>query len=62
MTKEQFLGTVRHALTFLGGILIMNGLLTESVSAELSGAILTLAGGIWSIIKNIPCRAIPAVG
>jgi uncharacterized membrane protein YphA (DoxX/SURF4 family) len=52
MTKEQFLGTVRHALTFLGGIFIMNGLLTESVSAELSGAILTLAGGIWSIIKN----------
>lgn len=52
MTKEQFLGIVRHTLTFVGGILVMKGILSDASNAELSGAVLTLAGGIWSIIKN----------
>jgi len=52
MTKEQFLGIVRHTLTFVGGILIMRGILTDALNAELTGAVLTLAGGIWSIVKN----------
>lgn len=52
MTKEQFLGIIRHTLTFVGGILIMRGILTDALTAELTGAVLTLAGGIWSIVKN----------
>lgn len=52
MTKEQILGIARHALTFLGGILIMKGLVDESVWAEISGGAITLTGAIWSIIDK----------
>jgi hypothetical protein len=30
LTKDQLLGIVRHSLTFIGGILIMRGLVDES--------------------------------
>ena len=49
LSKEQWLGIVRHSLTFVGGILIAKGLVDESIWAEISGAALTLVGGIWSI-------------
>lgn len=52
MTKEIVLGLVRHALTFIGGILITKGLLDESSAQELSGSLLTLIGGIWSVINK----------
>ena len=29
LTKEQIMGIVRHTLTFVGGILVMKGLLTR---------------------------------
>lgn len=55
MKKEQALGIVRHTLTFLGGLLITKGLVDESMVQELSGAVMTLVGGIWSVIaKNTP--------
>ena len=55
LSKEQLLGLVRHALTFVGGLLIMNGLVSETMISELSGAIMTLVGGIWSVVnKNNP--------
>jgi hypothetical protein len=52
MTKEQIQGIVRHALTFVGGILIMKGLATDSSVQELIGATVTLVGGVWSIISK----------
>jgi hypothetical protein len=52
LSKEQFLGIVRHVLTFVGGFLVMQGLLDESLVVELSGAVVTLAGGIWSIVDK----------
>ena len=52
MTKEQIQGIVRHALTFVGGILIMKGLATDSSVQELIGAAVTLVGGVWSIISK----------
>lgn len=51
-SKEQFLGIVRHVLTFVGGFLVMQGLVDESMVTEISGAIVTLAGGIWSILDK----------
>ena len=36
MQKEQILGIVRHALTFIGGALVAKGLATEVVSNVLS--------------------------
>ena len=52
MSKEQILGIVRHALTFIGGILIMKGILDEGTWTEVSGGAITLAGTIWSIIDK----------
>lgn len=52
ITKEQFLGIVRHSLTFLGGILLTKGLIDASLLGEISGAIITLAGSIWSIVSK----------
>jgi len=52
LTKEQLLGIVRHTLTFVGGILVMKGIIDESTYTELSGAVLTLIGGIWSVVNK----------
>lgn len=52
LTKEQVLGILRHALTFVGGILIMKGLVDEALFTEISGGIMTLVGAIWSIIDK----------
>jgi hypothetical protein len=52
LTQEQVSGIIRHALTFAGGILVMKGLVDESTWTELSGAVLTLVGGIWSFVAK----------
>jgi len=52
MTKEQILGIARHTLTFIGGILVMKGILDEATWTEISGSALTLAGVIWSVIDK----------
>lgn len=52
LTKEQIMGIVRHSLTFIGGVLIMKGLVDESLWSELSGGVMTLVGGVWSIIDK----------
>ena len=50
LSKDQWLGIVRHALTFVGGILIAKGVVDSGLWAEISGAALTLVGGIWSVV------------
>ena len=50
MNKEKILGIIRHALTFIGGVLVMKGIVDDQTMVELSGALTTLIGGIWSII------------
>jgi hypothetical protein len=53
LTKEQVLGIVRHTLTFVGGIIVMKGLVDETTVTEIIGGVITLTGTIWSvIIKN----------
>jgi hypothetical protein len=52
LTKDQILGITRHALTFVGGILIMKGLVDEALFTEISGGIMTLVGAVWSIIAK----------
>lgn len=51
-TKEQFLGVVRHSLTFIGGIFIMKGMVDDVLLNELVGGVITLAGTIWSIVDK----------
>jgi hypothetical protein len=52
LTKEQILGIARHALTFIGGIVVMKGLIDEATLTEIIGGVITLAGTIWSVIEK----------
>ena len=52
LTKEQLLGIVRHAVTFIGGILVMKGLIDDSIAQEILCGVTTLAGAIWSIVDK----------
>ena len=52
LTKEQVLGIIRHTLTFVGGILIAKGLITESISFDIIGGVMTLVGSIWSVLSK----------
>ena len=52
MTKEQVFGIIRHTLTFVGGILLMKGIMDESTWTELSGSAMTLVGTVWSIVDK----------
>jgi hypothetical protein len=52
MKKEQFLGILRHTLTFIGGIMIMKGIVDEAIAEEIIGGVITLAGTIWSITEK----------
>jgi hypothetical protein len=52
MQKEKVLGIIRHSLTFVGGLLVMKGLVDEALSTEIIGGIITLVGSIWSIFDK----------
>ena len=52
MNKQQTLGIIRHTLTFVGGLLVMNGVTTDAVTMEIVGVAMTLIGGIWSIVSK----------
>lgn len=52
MNKDQILGIIRHTLTFVGGFLVMKGLVDEAVVTEIVGGTLTLVGTIWSIFTK----------
>lgn len=52
MKKEQTLGILRHSLTFLGGLLVMKGIIDETAATEIIGGIITLVGTIWSIVEK----------
>jgi hypothetical protein len=52
LSKEQLMGIIRHTLTFVGGILVMKGLVDETMATEIIGGLTTLTGAIWSIIEK----------
>jgi hypothetical protein len=52
LTKEQLMGILRHGLTFIGGLLIMKGVVDEAAVEEVIGGVITLTGTIWSIIEK----------
>jgi len=49
LSKDQIFGIIRHTLTFVGGFLVMKGLVDETMVTEIVGGVMTLAGTIWSI-------------
>lgn len=52
LLKQQTLGIIRHALTFVGGIIVMKGLLDEGSVSEISGLTMTFIGAIWSVLEK----------
>jgi hypothetical protein len=52
MTKLQVLSVIRHTLTFVGGVLITQGTIDESITEQIIASTLTLVGLIWSVIEK----------
>lgn len=52
LSKEQWLGLLRHTLTFIGGVSITLGYVDESAFTEVSGLIVALVGTMWSILTK----------
>ena len=52
MKKDKILGIVRHALTFLGGIIVSYGIVEEAMAQEIIGSVFTLVGLIWSVLDK----------
>lgn len=52
MTQEIVFGLVRHILTTGGGVLVAKGMTTDAGVEAAAGAVVALAGFIWSIIHK----------
>ena len=50
--KPKTLGIIRHLLTFGGGYLVAQDWIDSALLPELVGAIMTIIGGIWSIVEK----------
>lgn len=46
------LGIIRHTLTFIGGALVVKGVVDETASQEIIGALVTLIGTLWSVFQK----------
>ena len=55
--KEKTLGIIRHGLTFLGGVLVTQGVLDDALFMELFGAVMTLVGGVWYVLDKKKAEA-----
>lgn len=49
--KEKLEGVTRHVLTFIGGILVAKGVISEEIMIESVGIIISIIGLVLSI-KN----------
>jgi hypothetical protein len=52
MNKDQVLGIIRHTLTFVGGFLVMKGMVDESLVTEIVGGVVAVVGSVWSIFAK----------
>ncbi len=51
MSKERFMGALRHLLTFGGGYVVAQGVVDEGTMLEVVGALVTIGGVAWSIFS-----------
>lgn len=47
--SPEISGVIRHVLTFVGGILVTTGYLDQGTATQLTGALMTIIGIVWSI-------------
>lgn len=52
MKKEQVLSILRHTLTFIGGIVVMKGIIDETTATEIIGGVVSLVGIIWGVVDK----------
>ena len=52
MNKAKIIGLIRHVLTFGGGYLVAKGIASDALVVEISAAIVTAIGGVWSILDK----------
>lgn len=43
---------IRHTLTFVGGVLVMKGMLDEGAMNEITGGVIGLVATIWGVIEK----------
>jgi hypothetical protein len=53
MSQNVIMAIIRHGLTFVGGMLIAKGIISEGMVAEISGLIMTAVATIWSIVEKV---------
>ena len=63
ISQEQFLGIVRHIVTFAGGVIVAKWRVDGATIETLGGVVVTLAGVIWSFAaKRVqPAPEAPAI-
>lgn len=49
---KKTLGIIRHVLTFAGGFVVAKGWVDEATMAQIAGAIVTIVGGVWSVVDK----------
>lgn len=52
MKKDQVLSILRHTLTFIGGIVVMKGIIDETTATEIIGGVVSLVGIIWGVVDK----------
>ena len=52
MTKEQVLGIIRHTLTFVGGLLMVQGTIEADTLEQIISGVITLTGLVWSVVDK----------
>jgi hypothetical protein len=52
MKNNPFLGVLRHLLTFGGGYLVSNGVVSAGELETIIGAVIGLGGVAWSIYEK----------
>ena len=50
--KEQIMGLVRHALTFIGGVLVAKGLASDGQVMDIVGMGITTFASVWSVLAK----------
>ena len=60
LNQDQVEGVVRHAMTAVGGVVISLGYVGDATWQIVVGAVVTLAGVVWSIMEKNTVPVPPA--
>ena len=50
--NNTILSIIRHALTFVGGLLVTKGLISDGTANEVAGAVTTTIGLLWGAVDE----------